>query len=299
MSTLSRTVAALGVVLVVVLAPLGAAGEEDTALPCADCHDTVAADFQSNPHATALGRGAAIGAVCAGCHAGGKEHVEAGGDATLISVPRGADAAATCLRCHGGRHGNEIAASGFHAQAGVSCESCHSIHGAKVPRPALLRASASELCVSCHPEVRSAFRKTYTHPMDESVNGNGKGAMQCYSCHNPHGVAGDGNLKRSAALEPACLGCHTEKRGPFVYGHGGVVAGTCRSCHEAHGSANPMMLTRARVAPLCLECHSNLTGTTLGSQPPSLHDLTSPRYQNCTSCHVAVHGSNSSPLLVR
>ena len=60
-----------------------------------------------------------------------------------------------------------------------------------------------------------------------------------------------------------------------------------------------MMLTRSTVAQLCLECHSNITGTTLGSQPPSLHDLRSPRYQNCTTCHTAVHGSNVSPRLLR
>jgi len=295
----ARTVATLGVLLLLVAAALSAAEGEDSALPCADCHDTVAADFQANPHAKALGRDAATGAVCASCHAGGKEHVEAGGDAALIRIPRGADAAGACLTCHGGTSHNDIAAKGFHAQAGVSCDSCHTIHGEKMPRPSLLRRAGSELCVSCHPDVRSSFRKTYTHPMHESVNGAGKGGMQCAACHNPHGHDGEGHLKRTAAGDPACLGCHTEKRGPFVFSHGGLVAGTCQSCHEPHGSANPMMLTRARVAQVCLECHSNITGTSLGSQPPSLHDLTSPRYQNCTTCHVAVHGSNSSPLLVR
>jgi DmsE family decaheme c-type cytochrome len=135
--------------------------------------------------------------------------------------------------------------------------------------------------------------------MHSSVGQGGNGAgMQCYACHNPHG-RGDGNLKQTAAGEPACLGCHTEKRGPFVFTHGALVAGDCRSCHEPHGSVNPKMLTRSTVAQLCLECHSNITGTTLGSQPPSLHDLRSPRYQSCTTCHTAVHGSNVSPRLLR
>jgi nitrate/TMAO reductase-like tetraheme cytochrome c subunit len=57
-------------------------------------------------------------------------------------------------------------------------------------------------------------------------------------------------------------------------------------------------LTRNRVAQLCLECHSMSTGT-LASQPPSFHDLRSPRYQNCTTCHLRIHGSNASPQFLR
>lgn len=106
-------------------------------------------------------------------------------------------------------------------------------------------------------------------------------------------------LKVDRSGEPVCVSCHTDKRGPFVFAHPALVAGTCLSCHEAHGSANPMMLSRARVSQVCLECHTGVPSGTVGSQPPSLHDLRSPRYQNCTTCHVAVHGSNSSPKLLR
>jgi hypothetical protein len=27
--------------------------------------------------------------------------------------------------------------------------------------------------------------------------------------------------------------------------------------------------------------------------------MTDPRYQNCTNCHVRIHGSNSDPLFLR
>ena len=67
------------------------------------------------------------------------------------------------------------------------------------------------------------------------------------------------------------------------------------SCHTAARLVEPDALTRASVNQLCLECHSPISGGTLGSQPPSFHDLLSPRYRNCTTCHVAIHGSNSSP----
>jgi predicted CXXCH cytochrome family protein len=71
------------------------------------------------------------------------------------------------------------------------------------------------------------------------------------------------------------------------------------TCHEPHASNNMHRLKRATVSQLCLECHSPITGGTLGSQPPSFHNLLTARYQNCTTCHVAIHGSNRSPQLVK
>jgi hypothetical protein len=58
------------------------------------------------------------------------------------------------------------------------------------------------------------------------------------------------------------------------------------------------MLTRADVRFVCLECHANLPQQTPGTSgfigfvPPALHDLRSPRYQNCTVCHQKIHGSH-------
>jgi len=177
MRSFANTVVTLGILALLVPAVMGAANQEQEALPCADCHDTVAADFQSNPHALAVGRDAAAGAVCVSCHAGGKEHVDAGGDATLITIPKGAGGAATCLSCHSGKSHNDIEPKGVHAVNGVTCDTCHSIHAAKRPAKALLKQLDSELCVSCHPDVLGAFRKPNTHRMNESVGGTSKGGM--------------------------------------------------------------------------------------------------------------------------
>jgi hypothetical protein len=58
------------------------------------------------------------------------------------------------------------------------------------------------------------------------------------------------------------------------------------------------MLARAEVRFVCLECHANLPAQgviknppALGGVPPSFHDLFSPQFQNCTVCHIKVHGS--------
>jgi nitrate/TMAO reductase-like tetraheme cytochrome c subunit len=61
------------------------------------------------------------------------------------------------------------------------------------------------------------------------------------------------------------------------------------------------MLNRSAITALCLECHSrSLTATTvITSQPPSFHNLNSPTYQNCTTCHVMIHGSNFDRLFLK
>jgi DmsE family decaheme c-type cytochrome len=96
----------------------------------------------------------------------------------------------------------------------------------------------------------------------------------------------------------ACTRCHREKEGPFVFEHAVLKVKDCQSCHEPHGSNNPKMLVRSTVRTLCLECHS-ASSNVLNSQPPSFHNVRLPRYQNCTICHVKIHGSNSSPLFLR
>jgi hypothetical protein len=56
------------------------------------------------------------------------------------------------------------------------------------------------------------------------------------------------------------------------------------------------MLVRHEVSNLCLECHANLPivparTRVIGGVPPALHDLRTARFQNCTICHVKIHGS--------
>src|SRR5262249_54740155 len=93
-----------------------------------------------------------------------------------------------------------------------------------------------------------------------------------------------------------------DKRGPFVFEHAPVRFEGCSACHEPHGSANPRALTRAEVAPVCLECHAILPAAaakTPGVVPPAFHDLRSPRYRNCTICHQKIHGSYADSNLPR
>jgi DmsE family decaheme c-type cytochrome len=263
---------------------------------CSDCHEDQARTWGANPHAQGQARkGAVANASCESCHGDGKAHAEAGGDTSLIYKPEGlAGANKTCLSCHDVNSDRISRHGGMHANsAGVNCLTCHSIHHSEPHAPHLLSRPQSQLCSSCHATQSASLRnKPYAHRL-------GRGGMECSSCHEPHGRPGRENVRKTETREMACLSCHSDKRGPFVFEHGANATRDCTTCHEAHGSSNPRQLKRATVAQLCLECHSPTHPGTVGSQPPSFHNLSLPRYQNCTTCHVAIHGSHRDPQLLK
>ena len=274
-----------------------AATEPQTLPSCGDCHADQEKAFRTNAHGHGKApKGEAVpNTVCQSCHGDGKAHMEAGGDKALIYKPVGLPGAnKTCLTCHDISTDRIARHAGMHANSPtVNCLTCHSIHSSEPRAPHLLARKQLTLCASCHGTQAASFRnKPYAHRI-------GRAGMECSSCHEPHGRPGRGSLALTRAGEMPCLGCHSEKRGPYVFQHAAGAAADCLSCHEAHGSSNPKMLKRATVAQLCIECHSPIAAGTLGSQPPSFHNLSLPRYQNCTTCHVAVHGSNRDPQLLR
>ena len=86
--------------------------------------------------------------------------------------------------------------------------------------------------------------------------------MACTDCHNPHGTfAPSWRMGRSPSLvdqalanEETCIGCHSDKRGPFAFEHPPVRVEGCEMCHAPHGSTNSRLLRRPVVFTLCLEC---------------------------------------------
>jgi DmsE family decaheme c-type cytochrome len=151
-------------------------------------------------------------------------------------------------------------------------------------------AEINAQCAGCHNDVWASFQRPYKHRLPE-------GAMSCVDCHNPHGSALSKMLQTTRSSEPSCARCHGDKAGPFPFEHAPVRLEGCGACHQPHGSSNPRMLTRPLVSQVCMQCHSNLpvpnpsSSATLGTVGPALHDVRSPRFQNCTICHQKVHGS--------
>jgi len=286
--------------------PDGYAGSEK----CAACHDTVSKTFEKNPHhvlETNKQRGW-TGMACESCHGPGAKHSDSADPKDILNPKNlGAEKQNTlCLTCHRDQQTRVGRISSGHAKDGPGCLSCHSMHGEdKRPLMPVRAADINAQCASCHQSVWAQFQRPYRHRLPE-------GAMSCVGCHNPHGEHAPLETQRLAfANEPGCLSCHSEFRGPFTFEHAPVRLEGCQACHQPHGSANPKMLTRHEVRIVCLECHANLPMQTgpasglvtaqkqIGGVPPSFHNLNSPVFQNCTVCHMKIHGSYVSDTLTR
>lgn len=231
---------------------------------------------------------------CEACHGPGQEHVDGGGDATKIFNPKGKPpriANERCLNCHQQQEERHNFRQSEHGLSQVACIDCHSPHPAK-PLQNLLVMESPALCYQCHGQIKQQFQRPFHHRVHEK-------GMSCQDCHNPHGGFNLAQTRASAGgTDAICLKCHTEKQGPFAFEHAPVRLEGCVICHVPHGSNNPKMLKRSTVQQLCLECHSDTPGI-FGPEPPAFHDIRSPRFQNCTTCHVKIHGSYVNPLFLQ
>jgi DmsE family decaheme c-type cytochrome len=256
---------------------------------CKTCHEDVYNAWAKTPHwkTTLNTKGGPSRQGCEACHGPGAAHVAGGGDVTKIFVFTGKSAKeidARCLTCHadGPQHMNAL--NSIHAENGVSCLSCHSIHHATTAE-FLLTKSQPTLCYGCHLAKKAEFEMPFHHRVNE-------GLIRCTDCHNPHGTAGPKQVRTSSTQNAVCLKCHTDKEGPFVYEHAAVKVEGCTTCHDVHGSPNAHLLKVANVNMLCLQCH---TASSFSGAPgtPSFHNQAS-FFQACTLCHSQIHGSNFS-----
>jgi DmsE family decaheme c-type cytochrome len=188
----------------------------------------------------------------------------------------------------------------MHKLTAVGCDDCHGVHGGRTNAQLLKRGDSSaairtaegqgrgylerhllvapetELCLSCHQEVKAKFYLPTRHKVLE-------GAVKCTDCHTPHGTMQRASLRKWNRFNDAgdaCFQCHPEKRGPWVFEHAAGKVEGCMVCHVPHGSANRFLLIRKDVRRVCLECHG------------ARHF----NPQSCITCHTQVHGSNFSTL---
>lgn len=275
---------------------------------CQVCHDEIAKAFVKNPH-NVLEKVPARGwkgKACESCHGPASKHTEsvAAADVRNPAKLAAAEADRACLNCHLKSPSQAGRLQSGHAKNQVSCAGCHTVHkpgpGEGEPGFAPRKAAAiNRQCASCHTPVWAEFQRPHRHKLPES-------AMSCVDCHDPHGSLLARQVRTVSGNEAGCLKCHGDKRGPFVFEHASVRLEGCKTCHEPHGSANPRMLVRHEVRFLCLECHDSGTpamaaksGVIGGGIPPAFHDLRSPRFRNCTVCHMKVHGSQVNRALLR
>jgi predicted CXXCH cytochrome family protein len=288
---------------------------------CAECHEAKSVNFTHSGHATFVMNPAlpADKQGCESCHGPGALHLK-DEDSEVISFTKLSpkESSAACLRCHS----DVMTASQWHrtvhSNADVACVSCHQIHPEETtaniqlgerdlvkrevypsakPSHALLKGGdEAKLCATCHQKEAMQFKKPSHHPLPE-------GKLLCSDCHSLHPTktsfkdvganTKDGfdkpAAKRTGLGKQMCVTCHTNHAGPFIFEHDPVAGNTgegCVECHDPHGSHNPKLLNGFSRG-LCAKCHTEkLAGHFPG--------------RTCWSagCHVAVHGSNSSPRLL-
>ena len=176
-----------------------------------------------------------------------------------------------------------------HLQNNVSCVDCHSPHRPQESQ-FLMKEKTPLLCYGCHQEIKQQFNRTFHHRVNE-------GLVQCNDCHNPHGGFLTRQVRATSSQDTVCFKCHSDKAGPFVYEHKAVKIEGCVACHTPHGSSNARLLKRAQVNLLCLECHA-FSADAGAPATPSFHNQAQ-KYQACTLCHTAIHGSNTDTFFFK
>lgn len=261
---------------------------------CGTCHEDIAKGLTKDRHHAIEFNKNWEGKSCEACHGPGSVHAESLETKDIVRKN-----AAACGSCHFNQASRLNRTQAGHTRNNVDCFACHSMHKPLAVGATRTREVTAN-CSACHLDVKAQFAKPHRHPVSQP-----SAVMGCTDCHDAHG----GPLPRMArnvhGAETNCVQCHGDKRGPFVFEHAPVRLEGCGTCHEPHGSANPKMLTRQEERFVCLECHSNVGSPSTaalgvnGAVPPAIHDLRSPRYRSCSTCHVKVHGSHANRSLLR
>lgn len=264
--------------LVILSASVAAATEPIPLETCQMCHEDTAQAFLSSAHGRAIAAQSSelLSKSCAICHETGEDHLD---DPTPANVRR-QPSNRSCTKCHVDRSTRLELMAPAHQRQDVGCQSCHNIAHADGDKELL--PAVNDRCVACHQAETAAFQLPFAHR-------EGTKAFPCTNCHSMHASSRQGRLALGGDGAP-CIVCHSEKRLPFAFPHPPDNQRACLACHLPHGSSNPYQLSRHSVTNLCLECHTGIA---------DFHDISTPRYRNCTQCHSAIHGSNRDPHLMR
>lgn len=259
-----------------------AARTEDTGLEtCLECHEAQHKNYLRSVHYQTEKKRMKIRG-CEACHGPAETHLEEGGGAGTIFAFKASDLATEksekCITCHTRSSSRYLASP--HGKASLDCTTCHIIHS-ESPKPSMLRTGSTESCYSCHEDVFSEFQLNERHRLQEGI-------MGCTTCHNPHQPATRERL--GGFKDQACLRCHADKGGPFLYEHGASRIEGCTACHEVHGSPNRHLLAQQSIADLCFSCHT---------LAPDWHSRFGSYTTNCTTCHSTIHGSNTSKIFLK
>jgi len=259
---------------------------------CALCHADLAKKFASNPHSELALLHGGKGVTCESCHGSGQAHVESGGDPTKIlrlSQMSAKQIDTTCLGCHANAHPNFLRSE--HGKAGVSCTSCHSIHG--LP-PVVIPAAAPVAASGAKPVAASAAKKPQSlNRFFSAMKANGDVSDPLQWTAASMEIPGENRNLLKASQPQLCFSCHSDVKPAFSAPfHHKVNEGLlkCSDCHDAHGSfGNDQLRTTADQNMICVKCHTETRG-------PFVFEHAAVKTEGCLGCH-SPHGSQNARLL--
>jgi DmsE family decaheme c-type cytochrome len=162
----------------------------------------------------------------------------------------------------------------------------------------------SEVCLTCHEDIASAFAQNPHHAVETDTK-RGWVGKACESCHGPGsnhaGSASAEDIRNPATLTPAetnrvCLACHLGRpahTGPIQSSHAkNQVA--CTACHKIHANGPFGLVARklSAINELCATCHVSIWAQ---FQKPYTHRVAQGA-MSCADCHNP-HGSLRNAML--
>lgn len=252
---------------------------------CALCHTDIAKKFSSNPHSELALMHGGKGVTCESCHGAGQAHVASGGDPTKIlqlSKMSAKQIDTTCLGCHASAHPDFLRSD--HGKAGVSCTSCHSIHGLV---PAVIPAGPTPPEGSAEKRTRLSVRLFDAMKPDASAGDPLRWIAASAQMPGP-------NPDLLKAPQPQlCFSCHSDVKPAFSQPfHHKVNEGLmkCTDCHDTHGTFGGNQLrSTADQNMICVKCHTETRG-------PFVFEHAAVKAEGCVGCH-SPHGSQNARLL--
>ena len=170
---------------------------------CANCHEYQHLSTTLTAHGA---KNDANGSMCAACHGDASAHLQDPMKAKPASAfKKGVPAAqkdAVCQTCHAGNRHLVFWERASMRRTRCRAVSCHSIHGKPgpvvvAPFTTSFRPNESDLCGTCHQQVRAATLKPSHHPIIENK-------IKCSDCHNVARRAHAGDAEGGDG-EPAVL----------------------------------------------------------------------------------------------
>lgn len=194
----------------------------------------------------------------------------------------------------------------------LTCQVCHTPHGARYDHLLVMGVSSNQLCLNCHDQMRPGMFRDGAHaehPLEAKLNAEQRAAVQamntrigaegqlvCLSCHKLHHGKGDRFLLADDLRDgQMCLRCHSPRaemigsfhdlRGSFPdernrLGLTAAEGGPCSSCHLFHRYARQPVPAIGDEPGQCTTCHQAgqcAENKALGAiNHPSLR---------CTECH--------------